>query len=270
MKNLLQSSTLTTGLAMFSMFFGAGNVVFPLSVGQYAKDGNLYASLGLLITAVGVPFLGLASMTLFSGNYENFFERIGKTLGFLVILAIMILIGPLGALPRTVALSFSTTQMFWPQLSLSLFSLGSCLLIFLLTIRKARVVEVLGNFLTPFLLLTLGIIIVRGIWLGPPLIPSEASPLPLFMHGLNEGYQTMDLLATFFFSSVVITSLQANNPGASPKTLIKETFKATCIGAFLLSIIYVGLSVVASSWSSELSITRPDYYLGRLPAQQWL
>jgi LIVCS family branched-chain amino acid:cation transporter len=67
------SSTIATGFAMFSMFFGAGNVVFPLAIGQYAKNQNLFAILGLLITAVGVPFLGLIAMTLYNGNYKAFF-----------------------------------------------------------------------------------------------------------------------------------------------------------------------------------------------------
>jgi LIVCS family branched-chain amino acid:cation transporter len=61
-----KSTTLTTGLAMFSMLFGAGNIVFALAVGQYAQDKNFFAIIGLLITAVGVPLLGLVAMTLFN------------------------------------------------------------------------------------------------------------------------------------------------------------------------------------------------------------
>ena len=67
------SNTITTGLAMFSMLFGAGNIVFALAIGQYAQDKNLFAILGLLITAVGVPFLGLIAMTLFGGDYKKLF-----------------------------------------------------------------------------------------------------------------------------------------------------------------------------------------------------
>ena len=264
MKRYQNLAPLTTGLAMFSMFFGAGNVVFPLAVGQYAQDGNIYASMGLLLTAVGVPFLGLASMTLFSGDYEKFFARIGKTLGHILSLAIMILIGPLGAMPRTVALSFSTTKMFWPEVPLTFFSLAAGFIIFLLTLRRNRIVEIIGNFLTPLLLLTLIIIIGRGLWVGPPIPTSDKSSLNLFLHGLNEGYQTMDLLATFFFSTVVITSLKKSSPNAAPKELILETLKATTIGATLLSLVYLGLSFVASSFSNDLAMTRPDYYLGIL------
>src|SRR5688572_6620310 len=122
MQNSARSNTIATGLAMFSMFFGAGNVVFPLAIGQYAQDKNIFAIIGLLITAVGVPFLGLISMTLFDGDYRRFFARMGKIPGFLSALVIMGLIGPFGALPRCIALSYSTVSTYIPGVSLSLFS----------------------------------------------------------------------------------------------------------------------------------------------------
>lgn len=70
-----KSSTIAAGLAMFSMFFGAGNVVFPLALGQIALDKNFFAILGMLITAVGVPFAGLLAMTLYDGDYKSFLEE---------------------------------------------------------------------------------------------------------------------------------------------------------------------------------------------------
>jgi LIVCS family branched-chain amino acid:cation transporter len=264
MLEFLKSRTFTTGLAMFSMFFGAGNVVFPLAVGQFAQDGNIFAALGLLLTAVGVPFLGLVSMTLFSGDYEKFFERVGKNLGFILSLSIIVLIGPLGAMPRTIALSYSTTQMFWPDLSLPYFSFAACILIFILTIRKNKIVDIIGTYLTPFLLISLGIIIVRGLMIGPHVASIDLAPLPLFLHGLNEGYQTMDLLGAFFFSTVIIASLKKQTTDASPKSLMKLTLKASLIGGSLLSAVYLGMSFVAASWSEQLALTRPDYYLGTL------
>lgn len=76
---------ISTGLAMFSMFFGAGNVVFPLDLGRVAGSMNFYAILGLLISAVVIPFTGVIAMFLFEGDYQTFFNRIGKVPGFAVI-----------------------------------------------------------------------------------------------------------------------------------------------------------------------------------------
>lgn len=73
MKARTLSNTIATGFAIFSMFFGAGNVVFPLALGQFAKDKHPYAAFGLVLTAVIVPFIGLIAMALFNGNYKHFF-----------------------------------------------------------------------------------------------------------------------------------------------------------------------------------------------------
>ena len=80
------------------------------------------------------------------------------------------------------------------------------------------------------------------------------------MHGLKEGYQTMDLLATFFFSTVIISSIRAT----TQQEKLKQTLKATLIGASLLSLVYLGLSYVAAHWNILLENTKPEYYLGTL------
>ncbi|MBN9377121.1 MAG: branched-chain amino acid transport system II carrier protein [Chlamydiales bacterium 38-26] len=256
MKINSSTNTVATGLAMFSMFFGAGNVVFPLGLGQYAQNHNLYAILGILITAVGVPFAGLIAMTLFNGDYKKFFERIGVTPGFLVITIILGLIGPFGAIPRCIVLSYATLKPYLSEsFTLPWFSILSCIVIFIFTIRRNNIIDVLGYVLTPILLITLAIIIIKGILLSPPLEPSVHSKLDVFIKGIKEGYQTMDLLAAFFFSSVVISCLKKDidtTDAQNYKKVIFLSLKASVIGAFLLSIVYVGFSFVAAFHSQSL------------------
>jgi len=195
---------------MFSMFFGAGNVIFPLAVGRDAQSLNFFAMSGLLISAVGIPLLGLISMTLFNGNYKHYFERIGKIPGFLVALFIMGLIGPFGAMPRLITVSHSTLSMYWPDVPFGVFSLLSCLVVFLLTFKKNKLIDVLGYYLTPALLITLVIIIVKGLVTAPSMPVSTLQPDQLFADGLITGYEMMDLLATFFFSSIVLQCLESS------------------------------------------------------------
>ncbi len=262
----ISSNTLKTGLAMFAMFFGAGNVVYPLAVGHLAQDAHFLGILGLLITAVGVPFLGLISVILYGGDYDAFFGRLGKWPGFILALLILALIGPFGALPRTITLSFATTKMFYPTLSLPIFSFTSCIIIYLLTVRKNKIVELIGSFLTPLLLVSLAIIIVKGIITGVS-HPSALTKGQAFLTGLNEGYQTMDLLATPFFSAIIVGAIAmgASKTGdTSPKAIVKESLKASLIGAIALSVIYIGLGMVASHWSLLLNQTKPEAYLGAL------
>jgi len=270
MKPKIQSNTLSTGLAMFSMFFGAGNVVFPLAMGQYAQDKNFFAILGLLITAVGVPFLGLMSMTLFDGDYRKFFGRIGKIPGFIIALAIMALIGPFGAMPRVIALSYSTAKIFFPSITLLYFSGGSCLLIYLLTYKRSRILDILGYVLTPLLLLSLIVLIVKGLMISNPPEAGDISALTTFFYGLQEGYNTMDLMGAFFFSSVVILCLKKELHPEDQKDfrhLIKMTFKASCIGASLLALIYIGSSYLAAYNSEILASVPKDEILAALALQ---
>lgn len=261
------STVIATGLAMFSMFFGAGNVVFPLKLGQITQSANIWAILGLLITAVGVPFLGLFSMSLFDGNYKQFFGRLGRIPGFLIAFIIMGLIGPFGALPRCIALSFSTTQMFFPSVSIQLFSLAACLIIFLLTFRKNNIVDILGYVLTPLLLGSLGIIIVKGLLFSPSAPFVAFTPSESFFKGLNEGYQTMDLLGAFFFSSVVIACLKIGPREESRLThreILVLLAKSSLIGATLLALIYVGFSFVAAFNADALAGIGSDQLLGQI------
>lgn len=260
MTHTLKSTTIATGLAMFSMFFGAGNVVFPLALGQIAQDKNFFAILGMLITAVGVPFAGLMAMTLFDGDYKRFFSRIGVVPGFLVALVIMGLIGPFGAIPRCIALSYSTAKTFLPGVSLPVFSAISCVLIWLLTFRKNNIVDILGYVLTPLLLGSLAIIIVKGLIDSSAIPESGHHDFAIFLKGLMDGYQTMDLLGAFFFSSVVIACLKnsVEQKEKSPRRLMITTFKASAIGAFLLAITYVGFSYVSSYHSGVLKDVPSD------------
>lgn len=251
------SRVLSTGLAMFSMFFGAGNVIFPLVVGQVAGDQTIFATIGLLITAVGVPFLGLLAIILYQGNYQKFFASLGKLPGFLLTAAIMLLIGPFGGLPRCIALSYSTINLSWPIFSFGVFSLLSCLIIFLCTCKKNRMIGLLGYVLTPLLLLSLAVVVIMGLWTGESSHVSQLSAGQSFWHGFMEGYNTMDLLASFFFSAIIYQNLKQNTEIKTPeqeRELFNISLKSSCIGAALLSIIYVGFCLVASYHAASLEI----------------
>lgn len=256
------------GFAMFSMFFGAGNLVFPLAAGQYAQDNNLYAITGLLITAVGVPFIGLLAITLFDGDYKKFFERIGRVPAMIIIGIIFAVIGPFGAMPRCLAFAYSTTSPYLPGVSLPVFSLLSCLLVFALTFRKVSIVGVLAYGLTPLKILAMAYLVIIGFLTANALSGDPVPATTTFFHGLNLGYQTMDLLAAFFFSSVVIFSLKQQveheDEHEARTILFWQALKAGTIGMALLAITYTGLSYIAAMHSTHIAETPPEGLLGAL------
>ncbi len=261
------SRVFSIGLAMFSMFFGAGNVVFPLVVGQTTGDQTPFALLGLLLTAVGVPFLGLIAILLFQGNYQQFFARSGKVPGFLLAAAIMLLIGPFGGLPRCIALSYSTLKLSWPLLPFGLFSFLSCLLIFFCTYKKNQMLNLLGYGLTPLLLFSLMVIVVVGLWTGESSFSSSLTASQSFWHGFMEGYNTMDLLASFFFSAIIYNTLKQESQSSGvqgERDIFQLSLKASCIGGTLLALVYVGFSLVAAWHASNLSVDNQGELLGAL------
>lgn len=266
MFKIIKSKTFLAGLAMFSMFFGAGNIIFPLAIGHYSQDKTIYAIIGLLLTAVVMPFSGLIAMFLFEGDYSRFFARIGKVPGFLVALLIMLLLGPLGSTPRCIALAYSTLKISLPNLSSVSFSAFATLLIFLFSYRKNRILDLLGYFLTPILLISLGVIIFKGFVTPGEVQDLDIGKFTLVLHGLREGYNTMDLLAAFFFSSLVLASLrkQGDSSTANRPRRLSLALKASLVGASLLALTYVGFSYIASFHGKSLNVSGNDELLGAI------
>lgn len=271
MSTLSKSKTLSTGLAMFAMFFGAGNSIFPLMIGYQAQDKTLYAIFGLLLSGVIVPFAGLIGMILFDGNYKLFFDRIGRLPGYLVAVLIMGLLGPFGATPRCVAMSYSTLKVSFPEMSSLLFSAIACLIIFLFTFRKNRILDLIGCVLTPILVGFLGFIIVKGLIFTNPAIENTNQSWEVFFSGWQEGYKTMDLLGAFFFAPVVLASFKSDvlnkNCTTSTKNLFKSAMFASYIGAALLTLTYIGFSFIASYHGGGLELTGRDQLIGAIAVQ---
>ncbi len=265
MNTHLSFKIIAIGLAMFSMFFGAGNIIFPLAIGHYSQDKTFFAIFGLLLTAVAIPFAGLMAMILFNGDQNRYFGILGKTPGFIIALFIITLLGPLGSTPRCIALAYSTIKMSFGHVSPIIFNGIACVIIYFFTYQKKRIMDWLGYFLTPFLVVSLAYIIIKGL-LSSDISVSETNqdPLTIFLHGLKEGYNTMDLLAAFFFSSIILSSLRDTIVKYPQENLIKIALKSCLIGALLLALTYIGFSYIASYHSKNLSINSTDQLLGAI------
>ena len=260
--NKLKSTSLSTGLAMFSMFFGAGNITFPLIIGQTVEGGLIWALLGLVLTAILIPFSGLLSISLYEGDYESFFSRIGKGPGLFVIILLLAMIGPFGGIPRCITLTYSTLKVYFTGMHLLTFSLISCLIVFLCSWKKNRILDLIGYVLSPILVLFLVVIIIKGVFFSNSDPVGSSHVAHPFFYGLREGYNTMDLLAAFFFSSLVYNKLKEQQ--GERKSVLIPVFKASLIGAGLLSMIYIGFSYVAAHHSMALDGTGADQLLGRI------
>ena len=243
-------SLFTTGFALFSMFFGAGNLIFPLLIGKAVGKHCWYAILGLGITAVIVPFLGLAGMIFFQADCRRFFDRIGKTPGFLLLLLLQLILGPFGVIPRLFTLMHAIIKPYLFNLSLPVFSVLAASVVFICSFRRQNLIGLLGIVLTPILLISLACLFVSGMVYSSPVAPTQFTAWNSFFEGLLGGYNTMDLIAAFLFATVVLPHFQKEvdmNPSADKKkALSKKMFFSSVIAAALLLFTYIGLCFISS------------------------
>lgn len=229
----------STGLALFSMFFGAGNLIFPLIVGRLSGSETPFAILGLGISAVAFPFLGLIAMMLYEGNIKAFLSRMGVWPALALLFVLQMSQGPVGSMPRLVTLMHASVKSYVPGLSLMVFSLAICAIVFLLTVRQQKIIRLLGVVLTPLLLLTLAILVIVGSIHAPDAHLAAEGSAYYFGQGLKLGYQTTDLIAALLFATVVLPHL---SQGTGDRRIIwKRMTAASLIASGLLMASYIGL-----------------------------
>jgi LIVCS family branched-chain amino acid:cation transporter len=260
---------LTAGFAMFSMFFGSGNLVYPMITGTEAAGQTFWSIAGFVVTAVLLPFLGLLAMILYRGDYHVFLGRLGRPVAFILIFMMLALMGPFGVMPRCITVAYGGIAMMNNQISSTLFSLIFCVITAALIWQRNKIVDIIALFLTPFKFGSIILLIIFGLlsatsFIGEPsLTPSEA-----FSFGLNEGYQTMDLMAAFFFACTIYEylrmRLQALSPVVNEKQLFRLSLFSSLLGGGLLSVVYVGFIALGSNYSILLSNIDPEFMLAAI------
>ncbi len=250
------------GLALFSMFFGSGNLIFTLFVGKLAQSNWFFTATGFLITGVFMPFIGIVAMVLFKGDYNKFFACLGKTLGFIIPFLLLTVWIPFGSAPRCITLSYSSLDTYLTLPPAFILNLIYCALLFFVVIQRSRMLDILGYVLTPLLLTSLSIIAVKGIFFSGSLELSALAPSALFTRGMVEGYNTMDLIASFFFSASIIHLLsKACKEKGKEMTIV---LKSGIVGVSLLGIVYFTLIYLAALHAPYLAGVPKDRLLAHL------
>lgn len=269
MQQSYRSLIISTGFAIFSMLFGAGNLMYPILVGITSCLNPMMGIMGFLFTSVLLPLMGLLAMVLYNGNYTAFFHRLGRNAGDWCIALCMIIIGPLIAIPRIVTLSHVMLAPFLPkaflgdinQTSAGIFAALFLLLTFVATRKPSKIVDVLGLVISPLLMIALAIIIIKGIIIPGPIDCSSFSPINpwlLFYKNGVMGYETLDLLGTIFFSSIVIQLLASSSLKEIQSNVFKRAQICLISGLFgigILSAVYFGLAAIGYYHGTTLPLT---------------
>ena len=243
------------------MFFGAGNLVFPLLAGKTANSAFLPAFAGLSLTGILVPFLGLIGILLYNGSYEDFFNRFGKITAFVLILFMLLLLGPFGVLPRCITVAFGSFSILEPHFPLSGFSLIMSSVVFLLCINQNQVVPLLGAILAPAKILSVGFILLFGLLFSNAPHQSLMSSPELFQDGAFKGYQMMDLIAGFFFATVIARHFKLKFGEQEQSHSFSLSLYAILLGSGLLLIVYFALVYLGATFSQDLSPHAPEQFL---------
>ena len=256
---------LTSGFSVFAIFFGAGNLVFPINVGIESGTSWEWGMLGLLISDPGVPLLGMFALYFFDGDYRDFLKPLGKYACFILPLLILSLIGPFGVIPRCITVAYGSFVLIAPETPQWLFNAISILVIASLFIRSKEIVGLIGSILTPVLLISLIFILYQGIAGSTP--PDHAHihlDRNALFNGLAQGYQTMDLMGSIFLSILIIDHIQRSfkrmrlNYAKKQLTTIhlepshSSTLIAMTLGMGLLGLIYAGLVYLGAAYKDVL------------------
>ena len=241
---------IVVGFALFSMFFGAGNVVFPPYLGMESGPQWLLGFSAYFIADIGLALLGVFAL-LRVGSSEAVTLRLGKIPAELLMCAIILCIGPMVAIPRTSATTFEMAIVpNIPGVSPVLFSVLFFALILALCIKESAVVDIVGKVLTPLLLVGLFAIIIKGI--VTPL--GEIASLPQIANaavtGIKAGYQTMDALAALPFGIIVLQSVTAKGYDSGRKQF-RVVGGAAVLAGVLLLCVYMGLAYLGATVSAQ-------------------
>ncbi len=241
---------IVVGFALFSMFFGAGNVIFPPYLGMESGQQWLAGFSAYYIADIGLALLGMFAL-LRVGSSEAVLHRAGRVPAEILMCAIILCIGPMVAIPRT---SASTYEMAiapnLPGVSPILFSILFFAVILALCIKESAVVDIVGKILTPLLLVGLFAIILKGIFSPPGDITSAPQIANVTVTGIKSGYQTMDALAALPFGIIVLQSVTDKGYTGGKSKFRIVGGGAVLAGALLLAV-YMGLAYLGATVSSQ-------------------
>ena len=239
------------GFALFAMFFGAGNLIFPPYLGLISGPQWWVGFLGFTITDAGLGLLAIIALSKYDGNLNVLASRVNKTFAIIISTAIILCIGPFLATPRTAATTYEIgiLPIFGESVNRYLFSVVFFIIACLLSIRPSKVVDIVGKFLTPSLILCMAVLIVKGIVSPIGEIANTTMIDNVLEKGITDGYQTMDAIAGCMFALVVLNAVKTRNY-SSQALEIKATIYSGIIAAVCLAFIYGGLLYLGAQTSS--------------------
>lgn len=241
------------GFAVFAMFFGAGNLIFPPYLGLETGDAWFFGFLGFSSIECGMTMLSLLAALLCQNGLRGIADPLGKRLSALVVAVVALCMGPLVVVPRTGATMVElAVRPIFVGAPLWVGSAAYFMLVALLCIRPTKLADIVGKALAPVLLVSLAVLMAKAV-AAPLGEPTEAGDL-LFVvkNGIEAGYQTMDMMGALLLS--VVVSAMARQQGYTAKGKRLFIAGAAClVASLMLFAVYGGLTYLGATASGIFS-----------------
>ena len=255
-KNLTFRETVTITSMLFGLFFGAGNLIFPVSMGQQAGSHLWPAVMGLLVTGVGLPLLGVVALGISRcGGLAELSSRVGRRYGVFFTCALYLTIGPFFAVPRCATVPFSVGVQpllgTWGESpwALAVFSLIFFGVVLVFSLRPNGILTWVGKVLNPVFLVSLGILVgaalLRPMGEISQVVPEGGYVDGPFFSGFLDGYNTLDALAGLAFGIVVVNVVRGLGI-TEPEDIARNTAKAGIFSCLLMGVIYIAVAVMGT------------------------
>lgn len=256
-QSLSPRQSIAVGITLFSMFFGAGNLILPPMLALQAGTSTVPAMIGFLVAGIGLPVLGIVAVALV-GTARELANRVHPLFSSIFVAAIYLAIGPCLAIPRTSSTAFEMLIPLFPQGApigtiRLVFSIAFFAVAYALAMHPGTLTKLLGRITGPALILLL--VMVVGSSLVSPAGVAQAPQAPYDsaapIQGFLAGYQTMDLLASLTFGIVIAENIKELGVSDS-HGLMREISRAGIVAGILMALVYCGLAQVGASFGSVM------------------
>lgn len=256
-QSLSPRQSIAVGITLFSMFFGAGNLILPPMLALQAGTSTVPAMAGFLVAGIGLPVLGIVAVALV-GTARELADRVHPLFSSIFVAAIYLAIGPCLAIPRTSSTAFEMLIPLFPQDApigtiRLVFSVVFFAVAYALAMHPGALTKLLGRVTGPALIILL--IMVVGSSLVSPAGVAQAPQAPYdsaaSIQGFLAGYQTMDLLASLTFGIVIAENIKELGVSDS-RGLMREISRAGIVAGILMAVVYCGLAQVGASFGSVM------------------
>jgi len=241
---------LIVGFALFSMFFGAGNLILPPFLGVQSGESWNLVTLGFFVTAVIIPIFGIIAHARLQGTMFDFGKKVSPTFSLVYCLIVYAISITLPA-PRTASVTHEMAIAPFFGTSSLLTSTIYFALVFVFVMNRSKILNLIGKFLTPFIIIILLAVIFVGITTSPDVINPTSFKTP-FVSGLLEGYQTFDAIGAIVVGGVLVISMNFKK-GTSFEVKKELISKAGIVAGIGLLIIYTGLIYNGVYFSSSFA-----------------